>query len=409
MDRYSGSCIIIAGDAYGSFLMNEMPYLAMSFKKVFVFAYNPIKASSPRGYYPENVMVYVIGVAQGWQRLLEYIPRGLVRGNEDLAIRCWRIKRIVASLYARGRANAVYKKIRRMIVNDKSSASNGVIYSYWFTDHAIVAWRLKEWLNKQGGNFRAYSRAHGYDLYWERNRAGYLPFQDVSLAHLDGVCPCSLYGAMYLAEKYPAFAGKIGVARLGTCDYGLGPLPDGKQIIFVTCGRLSSEKRTRLFAEAFCLFLLTHPNCHWYCIGDGMERDEVEEIILRNSAASAVTMMGEIANAQIMDFYQKNAVDYFVNVSSSEGVPVSVMEAMSFGIPIIATDVGGTGELVDCDSGRLIAPDISSEKLRDVLLEMINLDNGTYKRTRRSARLKWESIASADKNYTQWSNLLLGN
>ncbi|NJK95527.1 MAG: glycosyltransferase [Bacteroidales bacterium] len=49
----------------------------------------------------------------------------------------------------------------------------------------------------------------------------------------------------------------------------------------------------------------------------------------------------------------------FLNTSLSEGVPVSVMEALSFGLPVIATDVGGTGELINDEVGMLINPEIS--------------------------------------------------
>lgn len=50
--------------------------------------------------------------------------------------------------------------------------------------------------------------------------------------------------------------------------------------------------------------------------------------------------MGYIANKDLLDWYKTNKPSIFINVSSSEGVPVSIMESMSCGIPTIATDVG---------------------------------------------------------------------
>ena len=44
----------------------------------------------------------------------------------------------------------------------------------------------------------------------------------------------------------------------------------------------------------------------------------------------------------------------FINLSSSEGIPVSIMEAQSFGIPVIATNVGGSGEIVVSETGVLV-------------------------------------------------------
>ena len=49
-----------------------------------------------------------------------------------------------------------------------------------------------------------------------------------------------------------------------------------------------------------------------------------------------------------------NDFDLFVNMSLSEGIPVSIMEAISFGIPIIATNVGGNAEIVNDETGVLI-------------------------------------------------------
>jgi len=50
----------------------------------------------------------------------------------------------------------------------------------------------------------------------------------------------------------------------------------------------------------------------------------------------------------VLNYYASNPVDVFINTSSSEGLPVSIMEAMSFGIPVIATNVGGTGHCYKC-------------------------------------------------------------
>ena len=48
----------------------------------------------------------------------------------------------------------------------------------------------------------------------------------------------------------------------------------------------------------------------------------------------------------MLDYYKNNIIDIFINLSASEGIPVSIMDAISFGIPCIATNVGGTGEIV---------------------------------------------------------------
>lgn len=48
-----------------------------------------------------------------------------------------------------------------------------------------------------------------------------------------------------------------------------------------------------------------------------------------------------LGNQLVYDFYRNNDVDVFVNLSESEGIPVSIIETISFGVPVVATDVGG--------------------------------------------------------------------
>ena len=64
-------------------------------------------------------------------------------------------------------------------------------------------------------------------------------------------------------------------------------------------------------------------------------------------------MLGNTANRDIQRFYSENYISAFISLSSTEGVPVSFTEALSYGIPIFATDVGGNGELVNDSNGYL--------------------------------------------------------
>ena len=85
-------------------------------------------------------------------------------------------------------------------------------------------------------------------------------------------------------------------------------------------------------------------------------------------------MWGFQDNEKIMDFYRNNPIDIFINVSTNEGVPVSIMEAISFGIPIIATNVGGTNEIVINNiTGWLVDKDKVEKELPDALMAYYQL------------------------------------
>ena len=56
--------------------------------------------------------------------------------------------------------------------------------------------------------------------------------------------------------------------------------------------------------------------------------------------------MGHVPNSEVLEHYARSPASLFVNVSESEGVPVSIMEAMAHAIPALATNAGDTDRLV---------------------------------------------------------------
>lgn len=117
---------------------------------------------------------------------------------------------------------------------------------------------------------------------------------------------------------------------------------------------------------------------------------------------------GNIPNTELMEEYQNSFYDLFINVSSSEGIPVSIMEASSFGIPCIATDVGGTRELVHTgQNGILLPSDPSPENVRDAILSILAMDDKGYETLRHTTREYWNAHFNAEKNYREFVDELL--
>ncbi|WP_347000298.1 glycosyltransferase, partial [Bacteroides cellulosilyticus] len=118
-------------------------------------------------------------------------------------------------------------------------------------------------------------------------------------------------------------------------------------------------------------------------------------------------LTGQVSNAKILDFYRNNHVDLFINVSSSEGIPVSIMEAISFGIPVVATNVGGTNEIVvDGEDGFLLGKDFELKELSSLISYLI--DNPIkLENLRHGARNLWSSLYSCSSNYLSFYNSIL--
>jgi colanic acid/amylovoran biosynthesis glycosyltransferase len=96
---------------------------------------------------------------------------------------------------------------------------------------------------------------------------------------------------------------------------------------------------------------------HWTHIGDGPLRRALEARAAATLPPAAVdfAFLGQLPSSGVHAFLAHTRIDLFVNSSESEGIPVSIMEAMSYGIPVVAPDVGGIAELVTSESGFLIS------------------------------------------------------
>ena len=398
------TCILITCDypydTGETFIENEIPYLSKAFETIYIFPLNAHEGDKMTRVPPTNSKVFPVGCLHSAMRIPKYALKGLLARDPDLTIHDSNIKHLVASLYARGRSEYVADFITKKINEQNIDCSSCTIYSYWFTDQAVSAWKIKNKLNNSGKAIKVVSRAHGYDLYWDRNAAGFLPYQDISLKNLDGVFPCSDDGSNYLREKYPAYQDKVRTERLGTVDHGIAPIPEAT--VFVTCCSLKGFKRISMFAEAFCKLIKVTPDAYWYCIGDGDEYEQISKIISEHHAENNVKLIGRLSNHDVLEFYENTPVTYFVNVSTSEGVPVSIMEAMSFGIPVIATDAGGTGELVSEKCGQIMNRDIDAQTLLKVLENEVKISREEYTSKRKFARQIWEKLSSADTNYSAW-------
>ena len=95
-----------------------------------------------------------------------------------------------------------------------------------------------------------------------------------------------------------------------------------------------------------------------------------------------------------------------MNVSISEGLPVSIMEAISLGIPVIATDVGGVKEIVNEVTGILIKTDIKKAQLSNIL-DGINTTYDLLPNDRKGIRNFWVENFNAKKNYYEFCKMLI--
>ena len=139
------------------------------------------------------------------------------------------------------------------------------------------------------------------------------------------------------------------------------PLPPGVQLRVICTGSLIERKGQR-----FLLGAVHRLKAQGICVqvsfaGNGPERDALSTQAQVLGVAEQVSFLGSVDHAKLLDSYSEGRYDAFVLPSLHEGISIALIEAMSRGLPAIATDVGGTRELLTKGSGQLIpAEDVAS-------------------------------------------------
>lgn len=233
----------------------------------------------------------------------------------------------------------------------QNNLQDAIFYDYWLVDATIALALLK----RRGLIRKTIARTHGFDLYDERQFEGVVSFREFRIEHLDAVFAISEHGYEYLRNRLPEhLREKVRLSRLGVADPG-PPAPkkrykDDAHLI-VSCARLIPLKRILVLAE--CLRTTRMDIC-WIHFGDGPARKEVEEAVQHLPKNVVAEIRGNVQNDEVLKFYREFHVDLFVSLSETEGIPVSMMEAISAGIPVFSCSVNGIPELVNETTGKLI-------------------------------------------------------
>ena len=133
-------------------------------------------------------------------------------------------------------------------------------------------------------------------------------------------------------------------------------------------GTISFRKGHRFIIEALhSLPDKTLKDIHVDFIGEGGERPILEQLVRDYKLEKNVTFCGGIPNKEVFKYLAKNNI--FILMSKNEGLPISILEAMRSGLPIIATNVSGIPECIDENyNGLLLEPD--SKQLAEILKKL---------------------------------------
>ncbi|MGP4079197.1 glycosyltransferase [Pseudalkalibacillus sp. R45] len=299
-------------------------------------------------------------------------------------------------------ASKILKTIDSQEINKES---NVFIYSYWLSYLSNTSILIKDNLINEGfQNVMAISRAHGSsDIFLPKSMKDYKVGLTDLQEKLDKIYSISYKGKQYLVDV--GFKkNRIIVNRLGVNDNGTKKiLNNKKEFCIVSCSSINKVKRVEIIAEA--LSYLIDAKIHWVHFGDGPLRKKIE-----TKAQSCLpknikyTFMGAVNNQEILNFYKEGNPDLFINVSSMEGIPVSIMEAISFGIPVIATEVGGTNEVCKHQyNGFLMKKDFKIKTLVKNIKHFMEMPSEEYNIYSDNARQLFIKHFNSRKNFKKFA------
>ena len=136
--------------------------------------------------------------------------------------------------------------------------------------------------------------------------------------------------------------------------------------IAVCVARLAPEKDIENLIRAVAIASQSTPNLKLRIIGDGAMRSTLEKLAVEERVAHAVEFMGERSNVPEL----LADCGFYVSSSLSEGISLTILEAMAVGLPVIATDVGGNPEIVVESETGMLVPVASPPRLAQAMIAM---------------------------------------
>lgn len=383
-------------------LGGELQAMAPRFARVFVIPSHPGRPGAEVAELPVNATVVDLGWRRGWSRsekrsalgsplALRILARTLRRPSN------WRAYVAGARVYLDILAENLLKARSLAAWVEENGLREALFYDFWFENSTLALAALR----RQGAIRCAVSRAHRFDAFdFEEAGLRRVPFREFKADRLDAIFPIAEDSADYMRERVGANAGKVRLARLGVPFPPAYPQAIADPPLVVSCSSLIPRKQVHLIPEV--LQACERP-LRWVHFGEGSERPRVEAAASLLPETVSWGLPGRVENAAVRDFYAENGVSTFLSLSLSEGVPVSMMEAQSYGVPIVALAVGGVPEIVQAGTGTLLRDEAGVPEVAAALSGAV--DPGSF--DREAIRAAFSTRYDAAANYRAFGDALL--
>lgn len=179
---------------------------------------------------------------------------------------------------------------------------------------------------------------------------------------------------------------------------------------FMTPANLLPVKGHRYLIDACEILKSKGLDFRFWIVGDGPLEEELKKRVEAKGIADKVVFWGRLPHEKVIQFYKDRLVDLVVlpsirsDVNESEGIPVALMEAMSYGIAVISTDTGAIEELIGDGSG-MVVPQKNEARLAQAILTLAK-DEYVYEQLRSRGRRKIEDDFDIAKTSSKLVDLM---
>ena len=388
------------------FIASEIPFLCKKFDKVIIICHS--KGTENQIPVPNNCNVYFLYSSNKIYSLLKvlfslYFWKNIKLLYEELndMIKSskFSICNMALSFRFYLRAINICKSLKQVINKEKLP---NIFYSFW-ADTALLATLL---VNK---NAFVCSRMHRYDLYEE------IQFKKVIDRRINRCYFISQHGLKYYLNKFATKSPNnyklfyLGAFSDRTTFTDLFLRNNIFEIVSVSDVR--PFKRVEMIVDALT-FVNNKIKIKWTHFGDGSELKNIKTLAnekLGSLDNISFSFAGYIQHEQLLKILESYPFHCMINTSSSEGLPVSIMESLSFSIPVIAPNVGGISEIID-DSDGILLPATAEAKDFAVAIEKIaTMSQEQYEQLRKGAFSVWSKNFNGKVNYMSFAEELYNN
>jgi len=393
----------------------ELQTLVQHFEEIVLFSRHECSENEQFHFQvPEGVKVVNIDVRPNWYTklitvLIAVFGKGLARVMSDLKFNRTPLNWLTV------KTALAYDDMARLHGETITSAleemgrkhGEFIWYSYWSDEAAymLATWRTEKRIQI------AISRLHSFDIYVSRHPHSYLPYRPFIAEKLNAIVCISQHGQHYLQNRHATGRDVFKVSYLGVKNAASLKMDARSPLKLLSLSNIVPIKNIEAIVKA--LELWEGAPLHWHHIGGGINDPYELQIVrlahdlLGRKANVAFTFHGFIPPSDVMQKIGELKPHVLINSSHFEGIPVSMMEVASLGIPIIGPHVCGVPEIVQNGENGFTFQPVDSDQLLASLVDFANLNNEEYETMCRRSQEIQQGRFSAETNYRLFAEFLL--